>query len=324
MTTAADPHGSQGSSEPAGGTVVKHSALLFSDDEDFLAGVMPILRRGIEAGDATFAITAKKETDILRQALGEDSSAVHFMKPKDVYINPVRAMAAFAAMARTLGPRRAWVVAADDWIKHPDALEWARYDSLLNTTFPDVDFHGFCCYNVTTLPTGFIKVMRQTHPEILLGAEAEPSAHYLPPEEFVARLDRRPLPPCPESAASMRVVPGELHAVRAFVAEQAKRCGITGDALRCLLIAVTEAATNAIRHGAAPVIVKAWPDDGLVCEVTDSGNWQPEKMITWEPPESALERGFGLWGIGMLCDTVQLRTGPDGTTVRLRVRPEKP
>ncbi|MGA5442846.1 ATP-binding protein [Streptomyces griseoincarnatus] len=120
------------------------------------------------------------------------------------------------------------------------------------------------------------------------------------------------------TSAMMRIVPTELHAVRAFVADQAKRCGLSADALHNLLVAVTEVATNAIRHGDAPVTLRTWPDDGLICEITDSGNWQPEEFISWQPPESAVDSGFGLWGVGMLCDTVQVRTGSNGTMVRLR------
>ncbi|MGW0773603.1 hypothetical protein ACWD01_08080 [Streptomyces sp. NPDC002835] len=64
--------------------------------------------------------------------------------------------------------------------------------------------------------------------------------------------------------------------------------------------------------------LRTWPDSGLICEITDSGHWQPEEFISWSPPESAADSGFGLWGAGLLCDTVQVRTGAKGTTVRLR------
>ena len=39
-------------------------------------------------------------------------------------------------------------------------------------------------------------------------------------------------------------------------------------------------APNAVRHGSAPVTLRVWPDNGLVCEITDSGRWQPEEFIS--------------------------------------------
>lgn len=297
---------------------LQHYALLYSDEKEFLAGALPLLRTGIEAGDATFAVTSGRETEALHDALGPDASAVQFIDARDHYKNPVRALAAFSAVARTLGPRPAWLLLADDWSRHPDVIEWARYDSIVNQIFAEKDFRGFCCYNLRHVSADVIDLVRKTHTMVHEGAELRENPQYTDPASFVADIDQQPLPPSPRSASSMRVQATELHAVRAFVAEQAKRCGVTGDALHNLLVAVTEVATNAIRHGDAPVTLRTWSDDGLICEITDSGHWQPEGVITWEPPDSALESGFGLWGVGMLCDTVRVRTGKEGTAIRLR------
>ena len=43
---------------------------------------------------------------------------------------------------------------------------------------------------------------------------------------------------------------------------------------------MTEMATNAVRHGSAPVTLRVWPDNGPVGEITDSGRWQPEEFIS--------------------------------------------
>ncbi|MEU6807519.1 sensor histidine kinase [Streptomyces sp. NPDC046831] len=298
--------------------VLQHHALLYRDEREFLAGALPHLRAGIAAGEATFAVTAGPETGALRDALGAGAALVQFIDPPQICRNPMRAMAAFSALARTLGSRPAWVLLAFDWTEHPDVIEWARYDSIVNQAFAGVEFRGLCCYDTRTLPADVLDLVRRTHPKLQEGGGLRENPAYTDPETFVADVDGRPLAACPQTAASMRVLPADLHAMRTFVAEQAKRCGLAGDALHNLLVAVTEVATNAVRHGSAPVTVRAWPDNGLICEITDSGHWQPEELITWVPPESAVEPGFGLWGVGMLCDTVQVRTGPQGTTVRLR------
>ncbi|WP_445282410.1 anti-sigma factor RsbA family regulatory protein [Streptomyces sp. DSM 118148] len=298
---------------------VQHCALLYEDEQEFLAGSLPHLRKGIDAGDPTFAVTPRKDAEVLRDSLGRDASAVQFIDPSDFYSTPVRAMAGMIAVARSLGSRPAWVVASADWSKYPDAMEWVRYDSIFNMGFANADFRGYCCYNTAVLSPEVISLVRQTHPNLHEGARLRKNPDYRNPRDFVADVDSRPLPPSPHSAASMEVRPDDLHAVRAFVTEQAKHCHVAGDALYNLLVAVTEVATNAVRHGRAPVSLRAWPDNGLICEITDSGHWQPEEFLSWVPPESALKSGFGIWGVGMLCDTVQVRTGPQGTAVRLRV-----
>ncbi|MFD5375554.1 ATP-binding protein [Streptomyces griseoincarnatus] len=187
-----------------------------------------------------------------------------------------------------------------------DRLGALRLD--FNLSFADVPFRSCCCYNTAVLSSDAIALVRQTHPKILEGDVLRDNPQYRESEDFVGDLDRLPLAPPPQPAAMMRILPTELHAVRAFVADQAKRCGLSADALHNLLVAVTEVATNAIRHGDAPVTLRTWPDDGLICEITDSGNWQPEEFTSWQPPESAVDSGFGLWGVGMLCDT---RAGAD-------------
>ncbi|MFE1441879.1 anti-sigma factor RsbA family regulatory protein [Streptomyces sp. NPDC058739] len=297
---------------------VRHEAYLYRGDEEFLAGTMPHLRKGMESGAPTFVVTPEHEAGLLRDALGAEVPAVQFLDPADLYTNPVRAMAALTAVARTLNTTPAWVVASDDWSRYPDELEWVRYDAVFNLSFAHIPFRTLCCYDTEALRPETIALVRQTHPRLLEGAQIVDNPAYRKPEDFVADLDRRPLAASPHSAATMQILPADLHAVRQFVAEQARRCGVTADALHNLLVAVTEVATNAIRHGKAPVTLRTWPDNGLICEVTDSGHWQPDEFITWSPPESSADSGFGLWSVGMLCDTVQVRTGATGTTVRLR------
>jgi hypothetical protein len=48
-------------------------------------------------------------------------------------------------------------------------------------------------------------------------------------------------------------------------------------------------------------------------------------MLGYAPPASAASGGFGLWGVRMLADAVEVRAGWDGTVVRLhtRLRPRR-
>ncbi len=199
-------------------------------------------------------------------------------------------------------------------------MEWVRYESLSNILFADVNYRGVCCYDEALFPPEFVAWAKETHPKVLRGDRVLDDQHYVDPAAFVAGLDQLPQPLVPQEAESLQIEPTDLPTVRSFVAERAQHHGVRAGVLHSLLVAVTEVATNAIRYGSAPIMLRVWRGDhGLVCEITDSGSWQPNELITWTPPESALDAGFGLWGVRMLCDTMQIRTGSNGTAVRLLV-----
>ena len=85
------------------------------------------------------------------------------------------------------------------------------------------------------------------------------------------------------------------------------------------MVAVNELLTNAVRHGGGTGRVELWRADGsVVCEVVDQGNGaadpSPHRPSVDEPG------GRGLWLAGELTDTIEIQTGPEGTTVRISTR----
>ena len=83
-------------------------------------------------------------------------------------------------------------------------------------------------------------------------------------------------------------------------------------------ISFAEVATTALRHGSAPAELRVWTQVGdLVCEIAGPGHWYPDALWGFTPPDGS-ETGFGLWGVRMLCDVVQMQADADGTLIRLR------
>jgi anti-sigma regulatory factor (Ser/Thr protein kinase) len=303
-------------------TKLIHRAMLHADEQAFLDAAMPFLRQGLSAGEAVLAVTPAASIDLLRQALGSDAGAVGFRDAAHWYSQPTRTIAAYNSYINDHLGMRIRVLAEPGWqCGTPDEItEWTRYESIVNQAFADIDASVLCLYDERTTATAVVDGALRTHPELLCDSGPRPNEAYADPRTVYAEVDGRPLPPAPPDAREMPVDGIDLCALRAFVGDHAEHHGVTSARLHDLLVATTEVATNAILHGLPPVTCRIWTDNGdLVVDVTDGGNWQPDGLPGFLPPDPLLRVGFGLWGVRMLCPLVQLRTGPDGTDVRLRV-----
>jgi serine/threonine-protein kinase RsbW len=110
---------------------------------------------------------------------------------------------------------------------------------------------------------------------------------------------------------------GDLGAVRAFVHRHALALGMSEARTELLMLAVNELATNTVQHTTGGGQVRVWTDAGhLVCDVIDHG--PPRTFQRPMPPADAV-RGRGLAIVERVCDHVDTVSGPDGTTVRLRL-----
>lgn len=87
-----------------------------------------------------------------------------------------------------------------------------------------------------------------------------------------------------------------------------------------LLVAASEAVTNALLHRRPPVRVTMGLDgEDLVTDATDRGTEFADPLAGRRRPALDATGGRGLFIINQLCDLVELRTGAGGTTVRLRM-----
>jgi anti-sigma regulatory factor (Ser/Thr protein kinase) len=111
-----------------------------------------------------------------------------------------------------------------------------------------------------------------------------------------------------------------LRRLRQLVLRMAHRAGLDSHRTGQLVLAVNEAASNAIEHagGAGRLEIVQDDDRALIAEITDHGPGLPtEVSLSLPAPEST--GGRGLWLIREVCDHVQLRTGRTGTTVRIEM-----
>jgi len=82
------------------------------------------------------------------------------------------------------------------------------------------------------------------------------------------------------------------------------------------VVAVNELLTNAVRHGGGTGHVTLWHVDGsVVCEVSDHGGGLGDLRPGRPAPDEL--GGRGLWLVRALTDSIDIKTGPEGTAVRI-------
>jgi anti-sigma regulatory factor (Ser/Thr protein kinase) len=87
------------------------------------------------------------------------------------------------------------------------------------------------------------------------------------------------------------------------------------------VIAVNEILSNSLHHAREDGTLRIWDEpDGLVCEVRDHGRIL-HPLIGREEPAVGQVGGQGIWLVNLVCDLVQVRSSPDGSTVRMKMSP---
>ncbi len=120
--------------------------------------------------------------------------------------------------------------------------------------------------------------------------------------------------------ARQRVALRHMQRLRQLVAWAARRVGLTQERGENLELAVSEAASNVIKHGGGSGELHLLRDDNraLIAQISDQGPGMASRgPVTL--PSAEQNHGRGLYLIQRLCDRVEFRTGPHGTTVHLEM-----
>jgi len=127
------------------------------------------------------------------------------------------------------------------------------------------------------------------------------------------------LPPAPITAASLAYGASGIDQVRRLVEEAATAAGLTSGRRDDLVVAVSEIASNSVRHGGGSGVLRIWSDErALVCQVEDAG-YIRDPLAGRVRPAPTAEGGRGLWLANHLCDLVEIRSSERGTVVRMRM-----
>jgi anti-sigma regulatory factor (Ser/Thr protein kinase) len=300
-------------------TAFRHEALLYHGPHEFASILLPLIRRGIDDGDAILVALDTDKSALLRAELGGDASAVRFVDMREVGRNPARIIPvwqSFVARYAASG-RGSFGVGEPVWPgRSPDELqECDLHESLLNVAFSaGPAWRLVCPYDVVNLREGEIRTAFDTHPLVPgFPSRADPRRLGGVPERFRAPLtepEERPYETTFEAA-------GSLARLRALVTARALEAGLSRNRAGDMALAVSEVAANSIRHGGGGGTLRIWHvRDTLVCEVRDRGRID-DPLVGRVAPQPIADGQRGLWLVNQLCDLVQLRSLDEGVVVRL-------
>jgi anti-sigma regulatory factor (Ser/Thr protein kinase) len=318
--------GASGSGAMAGASGVRHQAMIGRDATDCVDSVLAFVEDGLRRGEAVSIGLSAGLGRRLGRILGTQRLVAYF-DMTELGRNPGRIIAAMLDFARSHAGGSA-PAGADQplrYVSEPflagrsdaERAETTRHEALVEAALTGAPATVLCVYNSDRLDDEAIACAERMHPVLISGGESRASARYaggiLPPQ-----CDQ-PMPAPPPDASSLGYR-DDLRAVRDLVTECAGRSGLAPGRTSDLVLAVSEVAANTLRHTTGTGTLRVWAADGeIICQVTDTGQITDPLAGRRRPASDSFRHG-GLWVVNQVCDLVELRSGPDGTTVRMHVR----
>jgi anti-sigma regulatory factor (Ser/Thr protein kinase) len=284
-------------------------------------GAVPFIREGVRAGQPVLVLVPGEKIEPLQKALESDSGQVEFVDMRVIGENPSRILPALNEFVH--GQNRPLRGVAEPMFEargEAELDECLQHERLLKVAFSaGPTWRLLCLFDATTVPVDLLEASTREHRYVHQAQGLQENRQFRPADDKRV-LSLPSLPPRPPQAERLSFTTGYLRAVRRFVLRHASAAGLRSTRANDLVLAVNELAANSVRFGGGQGTLWIWSSAAaLVCEVEDDGQLlQP--LAGRRKPEGSDESGRGLWMVNQLCDLVQLRSSPAGTTVRVHVR----
>jgi anti-sigma regulatory factor (Ser/Thr protein kinase) len=298
-------------------STLEHLALYYASDDEYASGVAGFAEQGLDAGHPVMIAVPGERLTALRDRLGERAHQVSWFDMASLGRNPARIIPAIRVFADRAAGRPARMVGEPIWRGRSDAelSEATHHEALINLAFADTPITILCPYDLR-LDERTLADSRCTHPELVLDSAPSGSGDYRPAR--LLEVGRRPLPPAPQRAVTFAAVT-DVFDLRNGLRGQVQSV-LTGDRAEDLVLAVSEAVSNSLRHANDPPTIRVWQEPGaVVCDIADRGVITDPLVGRW-PPDTRVEGRRGLWLVNQLCDLSELRSDESGTTLRLHMR----
>jgi anti-sigma regulatory factor (Ser/Thr protein kinase) len=298
------------------GTVLRHNALVYESDNEYITRAVPFLKEGLQAGEGAIVAHTKPGMAMMRDALGPDAGHVTFVDVSEAYTRPARTLAAYHAVYAEQLRKTPTLRAVADVQFGPDPREWdlwTGYEAVFNRSFGHLPAWVLCSYNVNGTPDLIIEGVWQTHPEVVDADGWSASGLYEDPDHLLRRIT-----PPPEELPDLRLIPvgGDAEQIRERLAPELIAAGLGGAKALEALLAATEIATNAVQHGGGIEDIRVGLVHGrLVCEITDRGPGFDDPVAGYLAPREGT--GSGLWVARQLAWRIEFLRSPKGFTARI-------
>ncbi|KXK59313.1 transcriptional regulator [Micromonospora rosaria] len=298
-----------------------HEAVCYGSDEELLAVVRPFLLDGVSAGEPTMVALGERTAALVRAVL-PGNVPVSFLAPVAPDTRPTVAIRAYRRILDTLvadGARQIRVLGE----LHPMAFGatwdwWARYEAAMNRVYDEYPLWSVCAYDLRATPAAVLADVARTHPRLVtVGGRRLPSPGYRDPVEYLAEPRLAPVDPLQLTPPVVELLdPTPVQARAAVSAADDGRLPV--DAVEDLVMAVSEAVTNALRHGRPPVFLRLWVGvDRTVVTVSDGGSGPLDPFAGLVPPAGDAPGGLGLWITHQSCSHVTMERAAGAFTLRL-------
>jgi anti-sigma regulatory factor (Ser/Thr protein kinase) len=296
----------------------QHEALIYDGPEEYLAGTVPFLRAGFEAEQRMLVAVGPEQTDLLQGELGTDARSIRFADMGEVGRNPAVIVPLWREFVDEASGAPVRGIGEPVWASRSVAAleECRRQESLLNVAFEKGPAWSLLCpYDAVSIGDDILEKVALSHPCLQREGHREPSASFEPDfDSFGGGLE-----PPRGTPESLDFSLADLGEVRSRVAAAAERAGMGATEIADLVTATSELAANSVMHGGGEGTLRLWrEDERILAEVEDRG-WIDDPLVGLIRPDVHQEGGRGLWLVNQLCDLVQIRSGPGGTTVRLHL-----
>ncbi len=313
-------------------TPVPEHAVAFYDSDAALQQVAGrYVRDGLALGERVFAVLPPGSRDLLRSALGEDA-AEHVDWTTGISYRELGAM--FHGYRRLFAQQRATGTTVrliseyhDDADRGPDqgrVESYVRLEAAANEAYSPFGHRWACLYDTRAHPAPLLDRVRQVHPVVLPpGGPAAGNPDYLPPADYLAAHTEQ-LQPVPDEVAVDLVLhtAEQLRDLRRALQDWIARLPAPGrrvdpSGAAPVLLAVGEAATNALQHGHPPVRVRAWAVPTGVRVRVDGRSGGGVAATAGYRATADDRTGMGLLLARSVADTVRVATRSGTTSVSL-------
>jgi len=295
-----------------------HEAFFYADDDEFLAGAVPFLEAGLSSGEAVIAALPEPRRELLRGALGPLAEEMALYPMEEIGRNPGRLISAWQCFLQNNAGApgvRGLGEPAHPGRSAAELEECERHERLVNLAFAqEKGLTVMCPYDTSALDDDVLTGAERSHSRCASPEGKSPSPHFT-----LDGLLEGSLPQPDRPTLSLGFGKTDLRTVRQAVASLARSVGLSSRRNEDFVLAVCEAATNSIQHGGGEGSLAIWrEDEKLVCDIHDAGQITNPLAGRERPPVDQVG-GRGLWIANELCDLVQIRSGEQGTHVRLRM-----